>query len=401
MPTMGHKNLDGARGSTKGVSVERTSIGRNAVASGLNGRASASVLSRPHVEMDEKTGTLRVNDARLITKGRRAFCRRLVQAVAGRQGIRKAMIDLASASCRVEFVSGSSDLHTMTNAFADSVREATAAALDGDGTPWWQPSTNWVALTAYPVAGHVSLWETLEARPGRIRIRHQGLVGDFDRLTQVADALSRLDTVKSCKANPWSHRLTIDFRPENGVADWFLDQAERIYENLLASESQHGKPKTPLSASPEGGGVIEVASGPGRLLYLALGAGALVMTVVGLIVPGIPTVPFLLLSSYGFARSSPRMNRWLRETRFLGPIVTEWEQHGGLSRTSKKKLIGLTAVIVVIAVLLAPLSPLALVLILVMASLSIYGLNRLPAIPEEPRAGAQAGGPTRLAVLGR
>ena len=331
MPTRAHNNLGAARGSTKGVSVETTSLERNDGASGLNGRGSASVLSRPQVEMDEKAGTLRVNDARLLNKDRRAFCRRLIQAVARRQGIRKTMIDLASASCRVEFAPGSADLHTMASVFADSVREASAAALDGDGTPWWQPSTNWVALTAYPLAGQVSLWET----------------------------------------------------------------------HMLASESQHGNPSTLLAESTGGGHPIQVASGPLRLLYLAMGAGALVMTVVGLIVPGIPTVPFLLLSSYGFARSSPTMNRWLLETRFLGPIVTEWEQHGGLSRTSRNKLIGLTVVIIVIAVLLAPLSPLGLVLIPVMASLSILGLYRLPGIPEEPPAGTLAGGPTRLAVLGR
>ncbi len=374
-----------------------TSLERNDLTTGLNGRGSAPVLSRPHVEMDEKAGTLRVNDARLLNKDRRTFCRRLIQAVAGRQGIRKTMIDLASASCRVEFVPGSADLHAMAGVFADSVREASAAALDGDGTPWWQPSTNWVALTAYPLAGHVSLWETLEASPGRIRIRHQGLYGDFERLSRIAEALSRLDTVRACKAIPWSHRLTIDFRPENGVADWFVDQAERSFEDLLASEAKPARPTTLLAGSPGGGGLIQVARGPVRLLYLALGAGALVMTVVGLIVPGVPTVPFLLLSSYGFARSSPRINRWLKETRFLGPIVTEWEQHGGISRTSKKKLIGLTVVIIVIAVLLAPLSPLGIVLILVMASLSIYGLNRLPGISEEPRAEVQAARPTPLA----
>ena len=181
----------------------------------------------------------------------------------------------------------------------------------------------------------MSLWETLEASPGRLRIRHQGLVGDFERLSRVALALSRVDSVLACKAIPWSHRLTIDFRPDNGVAEWFLDQAERSFEDLLASEPDDGKPTTGRALSPAGGHPIDVATGPARLLYLALGAGALVMTVVGLIVPGIPTVPFLLLSSYGFARSSPRMNRWLRETRFLGPIVTEWEEKGGMSRTSK------------------------------------------------------------------
>ena len=380
--------------------MKRTSLERNDVAPGSNGRGSTSVLSRPLVETDEKAGTLRINDDRLLTKNRRAFCRRLVHAVTRRSGVRKTMIDLASASCRVEFAPGAADVRNMASVFAEAVREASAAALDGVGTPWWQPSTNWVALTAYHIAGDVSLWETLEASPGRVRIRHQGLADDFKRLSQVAHALSQLGTVKTCKAVPWSHRLTIDFRPENGVADWFLDQAEHCLEDLVEREGKHGKP-TPLLDTSPGSHPIQVATGPVRLFYLALGAGALVMTVVGLIVPGVPTVPFLLLSSYGFARSSPRVNRWLRETRFLGPIVTEWEQKGGLSRTSKHKLIGLTGVIIVIAVVLAPLSPLGLVLVLVMASVSIYGLTRMPGISEEPRAGVQAAGRPRLELLGR
>ena len=378
--------------------MNTTSLERKQLADAMSGQGTASVSSRPHIEMDEKAGTLRVNDARLIARDRRAFCRRLVHAVGRRPGVSKTMIDLASASCRVEFAPGTTDVHTMAGVFADSVGEASTAALDGDGTPWWQPSTNWVALTAYALSGEVSLWETLEASPGRIRVRHQALYGDFQRLSRVALALSQLDRVETCKAIPWSHRLTIEFRPENGVADWFLDQAERTFEDLLASDAEQAEATPLLAESSSRGGLVPVASGPRRLFYLALGAGALVLTVVGLIVPGIPTVPFLLLSSYGFARSSRRMNRWLRETRFLGPILSEWEEHGGLSRRSKKKLIGLTVVIILIAVVLAPLSPLGLVLILVMASLSIFGVNRLPSIAEGPRNDAPAEGATRLAL---
>lgn len=363
-----------------------------------NGRGTAAGLLRPQIEFDEATATLRVNDARLVTKDRRAFCRRLVDAVARRHGVRKTMIDLASASCRVEFAPGATDVHAMAGIFADSVHEASAAAVHGDGTPWWQPSTNWVALTAYPLAGDVSLWETLEAASGRIRVRHQGLSGDFDRLSRVAQALSRLEAVEACKAIPWSHRLTIDFRPDHGVADWFVDEAERAFEHLLETEARHARTAALLTATLRNGGPIQVASGPARLLYLALGGAALVMTVVGLIVPGIPTVPFLLLSSYGFARSSPRINHWLRETRFLGPILTEWEHHAGLSQTSKRKLIGLTVVIVVIAIILAPLSPLGLILILIMASLSTYGIYRLPTSPDEPEAAGPAQPPARLAL---
>ena len=309
------------------------------------------------------------------------------------------MIDLASASFRVEFTPGETDIHAMASIFADSVREASAAAVDGDGTPWWQPSTNWVALTAYPACRRCvalgNFGSRLRPDPGppsrtggRLRSAFQGRPG-----------LSHLDGVEACKAIPWSHRLTIDFHPDHGVADWFIDEAERSFEHLVATEAQQAGPATLLAqTAQQRGGPIQVASGLARLLYLALGGAALVMTVVGVIVPGIPTVPFLLLSSYGFARSSPRINHWLRETRFLGPILTEWEHHGGLSRRSKRKLIGLTVVIVVIAIILAPLSPVGLILILIMASLSTYGVYRLPSSPEAPATAEPAQPSVRLAL---
>jgi uncharacterized membrane protein YbaN (DUF454 family) len=356
---------------------------RNHPTHSMNGHTKQTAAARPLIEIDDSMGTIRVSDSRLITRGRRAFCRRLVEALARRPGVSKAVVDLASASCRVEFSPRSVNSHIMAGVFADSVGEASTSSLHRDGTPWWQPSTNWVTLTAYPLAGDVSLWETIEVKPGQVCIRHQGLSGNYERLSKVADAIAGLDRVEACQAVPWSHRLAIDFRPENGVSDWFLDQAERSFEDVLAAESRQASASALLMKSRAGGSLTQVAGGPARWLYLALGGGALVMTVVGLIMPGIPTVPFLLLSSYGFARSSPRMNRRLRETKFFGPILIEWEQHGGLSDASKKKLIGLTGVIILFAVILAPLSPLGLVLILVFSSLSIYGLSQLPSIPDE------------------
>jgi uncharacterized membrane protein YbaN (DUF454 family) len=122
------------------------------------------------------------------------------------------------------------------------------------------------------------------------------------------------------------------------------------------------------------------------------------MTLVGLVVPGIPTLPFLLASSYYLARSSPRLDERLRRTAFIGPILQEWERYKGLSRWSKGKLIGLTLAIVTVTVVVAPLTPVTLVVITLITTLSIYGVVRIRALPDEPRAGAPRRGRTRLAV---
>jgi hypothetical protein len=257
----------------------------------MNGQERPRPSPRPHIEIDDKLGSLRVSDSRLITRSRRAFCRRLVDAVARRPGVSKAVVDLASASCRVEFGPGSADPHTMAGIFADSVGEASTASSNGDGTPWWQPSTNWVTLTAYPLAGDVSLWETVEVKPGQVRIRHQGLTGDYERLCQVAEAVARPDQGEACQAVPWSHRLTIDFRPENGVSDWYVDQAERSFEDVMASLARQPEATAMQGKSRDGGNLTQVVSGPACWLYLVLGGGALVMIVVGLIVSGFSRLP--------------------------------------------------------------------------------------------------------------
>ncbi len=131
--------------------------------------------------------------------------------------------------------------------------------------------------------------------------------------------------------------------------------------------------------------MVQVATGWKRFRYLALAGGSFAMTVAALVIPGLPTVPCLLATSYYLARSSPRLDRMLRRTAFFGPILTEWEQHHALSGSSKRRLMGLTVVLVVITVALTPLTPVALVVILVVASLSILGVFRLPALSEGRR----------------
>ena len=143
---------------------------------------------------------------------------------------------------------------------------------------------------------------------------------------------------------------------------------------------------------------IEVATGAKRVGYLVLAGGAFAMTLVALVVPGIPTVPFLLATSYCLARSSRRLNTALRESKMFGPIVVEWEQNGGLSRYSKGKLIALTAAIAVVGIVVAVASPIAVLLVLMVSSLGIYGINQLPGLDDQQRAGVANGWLARLAL---
>jgi uncharacterized membrane protein YbaN (DUF454 family) len=307
-------------------------------------------------------------------------------------------IDLATASCRLDFGAVAPTSQSMALAFVDAVREASGRAPGKDRTWWWSLAPGWVALTAYQLPGGASVWETLETRPGRVQLRHRGLEADPVRPSQLADAVEHLPGVSSCRVLRWSRRYAIELRREGSTPARFVDQVERAWEDLLAAESN---PMKVLNGEIAGEEVaaFEVASGLKRLKYLALAGGSFVLTLVGLVVPGIPTVPCLLAASYYLARSSPRLDQMLRRTAFLGPIVTEWERHHALSRWSKGKLIGLTLGIIIVTVALSAFSPVAFVVIMLVASISIYGLIRLPGLPEEPKALTAREQPVRLALV--
>lgn len=136
----------------------------------------------------------------------------------------------------------------------------------------------------------------------------------------------------------------------------------------------------------------ELVKGPKRLLYLAAGGGSILMTVVGIIVPGIPTVPFLLASSYFLARSSPRAHALLEATPLFGDMVREWDAHQALSRTSKRRLAVFTFAVITVTVVLAGPNPLVLAVVAVMAPACLIGIIRLPEIPAVALGGGSHSG---------
>ncbi|MES9975358.1 MAG: YbaN family protein [Candidatus Thiodiazotropha sp.] len=61
----------------------------------------------------------------------------------------------------------------------------------------------------------------------------------------------------------------------------------------------------------------------------------LALAVIGVILPGLPTVPFLLLAAWFAAKGSERLHRWLYAHPHFGKLLVDWEQQGAISRSSK------------------------------------------------------------------
>ena len=74
---------------------------------------------------------------------------------------------------------------------------------------------------------------------------------------------------------------------------------------------------------------------PLRWLLKAFAVLCLVLGIVGVFVPGLPTTVFILLSAWAAARSSPALYRWLWHHRLFGPMLRNWANGGCVSRRSK------------------------------------------------------------------
>lgn len=91
-----------------------------------------------------------------------------------------------------------------------------------------------------------------------------------------------------------------------------------------------------------------------RTLYLLLGVLALGLAYVGAVMPGIPTLPFVLLAAACFMRSSPHMHKWLLQHRWFGRMATDFhERRGSPMRFSLVVLIP-SWVSVIVAMYVAP-----------------------------------------------
>jgi len=65
-----------------------------------------------------------------------------------------------------------------------------------------------------------------------------------------------------------------------------------------------------------------------RAFYLVGGLVALLLGLIGVFLPLLPTTPFVLVAAWCFARSSQRFHRMLVEHRLFGPLIRDWEAHG-------------------------------------------------------------------------
>jgi uncharacterized membrane protein YbaN (DUF454 family) len=72
-----------------------------------------------------------------------------------------------------------------------------------------------------------------------------------------------------------------------------------------------------------------------RLFFLIGGLAAMALGTAGIFLPLLPTVPFMILAAFCFARSSPQLEARLLADPVMGPHIRSWRHEGAISRRGK------------------------------------------------------------------
>ncbi len=156
-----------------------------------------------------------------------------------------------------------------------------------------------------------------------------------------------------------------------------------VYKRRLTSRPEKS-PETAAAGAGEGlrprmSAWQRFTAGWRRLMLLTLAGVFFVLGALGVLLPGIPATPFLLLTSYFLVRSSPRLNAWLLRSRFFGPVLVDWQIHGGVRPRVRYKAIVAVVIAVALTIYLSGYSRFATVVVVVLASIGIVVIWKLPA----------------------
>ena len=87
-----------------------------------------------------------------------------------------------------------------------------------------------------------------------------------------------------------------------------------------------------------------------RLIFIG-GFISLILGIIGLVIPILPTTPFLLLASAAFAKSSERFNNWLLNNKILGAYIKNYREGKGLPLKIKAITLSLLWITIIISII--------------------------------------------------
>jgi uncharacterized membrane protein YbaN (DUF454 family) len=118
-----------------------------------------------------------------------------------------------------------------------------------------------------------------------------------------------------------------------------------------------------------------------RGFYFIVGTGCLILGGVGVLLPVLPTTPFLLLSSACYYKSSKRMHRWMLTNQWFGKYLKNYAEGKGISLKAKFFIISLLWILIIYSIFVVNNLLIQLTLFAIAIGVTIH-LIKLPTLRE-------------------
>ncbi|MDE4175705.1 YbaN family protein [Phaeobacter sp. PT47_59] len=109
-----------------------------------------------------------------------------------------------------------------------------------------------------------------------------------------------------------------------------------------------------------------------RYIYAGLGLFCVALGLLGVVLPLLPTVPFLLLATFFFANSSERLHNWIISHPTFGPMILDWRDNGAILPTAKKAATGSIAAVFLLSLVMGAPSHVLAIQALVLSGVLIF-----------------------------
>ncbi|EFP62747.1 hypothetical protein HMPREF0983_00698 [Erysipelotrichaceae bacterium 3_1_53] len=86
-----------------------------------------------------------------------------------------------------------------------------------------------------------------------------------------------------------------------------------------------------------------------KFIYFIIGSGSMVLGAIGVILPVLPTTPFLLLSAWCFAKSSQRFHNWFISTRLYKNHLDSFVRERSMTLKTKISLLAFASSMLLLA----------------------------------------------------
>ncbi|MBT6021971.1 MAG: YbaN family protein [Candidatus Thioglobus sp.] len=112
-------------------------------------------------------------------------------------------------------------------------------------------------------------------------------------------------------------------------------------------------------------------------LFISLGWLFVILAVIGVLIPILPTTPFLILALALFAKSSPKFHQMLLDHPWFGSLLRQWEKNRTVSRRIKIRASVLIALSFSVSIAVLQDNPLLQTMLILIAIICLYYIWRL------------------------